>query len=70
MTGHGRQVAVRAGVAVALCVAATPARAGTGVDEFWPRWVYFALGVALTGEFVLRRVALRGDALSGLAGMI
>ncbi|HEY2669754.1 MAG TPA: hypothetical protein VGJ07_05195 [Rugosimonospora sp.] len=68
MTGHGRQVAVRAGVAVALCVAATPARAG--VDEFWPRWVYFALGVALTGEFVLRRVALRGDALSGLAGMI
>ena len=56
MTTGWRQLAVRAGVAVTLCVAATLAWAGTDVDEFWPRWVYFAVGVALTGEFVLRRV--------------
>ncbi|MEV4758411.1 histidine kinase [Micromonospora sp. NPDC049559] len=74
MTGRLRQVAVRAGVAVALCVAATLAWAGTGVDEFWPRWVYFAVGTVLTGEFVLRRVLrvprgrLRWLAVDGAAG--
>ncbi|WP_433176482.1 sensor histidine kinase [Actinoallomurus sp. CA-150999] len=53
-TGRRRVV----GVAVALCAAATLAWAVTGVDEFWPRWVYFGIGTVLAAEFALRR-ALR-----------
>jgi signal transduction histidine kinase len=58
-TGRGRwPVTARTGVAAALCVAATLAWAGTGGDEFWPRWVYFGVYTALAAEFLLRR-ALR-----------
>ncbi|GAB3961239.1 hypothetical protein GCM10029978_012930 [Actinoallomurus acanthiterrae] len=53
-TGRRRVV----GVAAALCAAATLAWAVTGVDEFWPRWVYFGVGTVLAAEFALRR-ALR-----------
>ncbi|MGC4875943.1 sensor histidine kinase [Micromonospora sp. DT43] len=45
-------------VAGALCVAATVAWLATGRGVFWPRWVYFAVGVLLLGRLLLRR-ALR-----------
>jgi hypothetical protein len=49
-------IAARIGVAATLSVAATLAWAGFGRGEFWPRWVYFGLGVAFAAEFLLRRV--------------
>jgi signal transduction histidine kinase len=49
---------IRRTVAGTLCVAATVAWLVTGRGDFWPRWVYFAVGVLLLGRFLLRR-ALR-----------
>jgi signal transduction histidine kinase len=49
-------IAARIGVATTLAVAATLAWAGIGRGEFWPRWVYFGLGVVFAAEFLLRRV--------------
>ncbi|PWR05538.1 histidine kinase [Micromonospora acroterricola] len=48
----------RTTLAATLCVAATVAWLVTGRGEFWPRWVYFGVGVVLVGRLVLRR-ALR-----------
>jgi signal transduction histidine kinase len=42
--------------AVALCVLAVVAWLGTGRGAFWPRWVWFAAGVVLLTEVLLRRV--------------
>jgi signal transduction histidine kinase len=47
-----------AGVAVALCVAATLVWALTGRGEFWPRWVYFGFATVAAGVVVFGR-ALR-----------
>ncbi|MCO5969563.1 sensor histidine kinase [Actinoallomurus soli] len=58
MTTGRRRVLARVGVAAVPCAAATSAWAVTGVDEFWPRWVYFGVGTVLAAELLLRR-ALR-----------
>ncbi|MGC4854045.1 sensor histidine kinase [Micromonospora sp. DT4] len=49
---------IRRTVAGTLCVAATVAWLVTGRGVFWPRWVYFGVGMVLLGRLLLRR-ALR-----------
>jgi signal transduction histidine kinase len=43
--------------AAALCVAATLVWASVGRGYFWPRWVYFGVGVVAAAVFLIGRVA-------------